>query len=300
MPKFVVAGVTGRVGRAAAEELLAGGVQPTVIVRSEARAAEWRHRGAEAAVGSLDDETFVARTLDGADGFFTLLPENVDPADFHGARRRMADAMAGGVHASGVPHVVMHSAVIAVLPAGNGPAADLHYLEDRLRIAGTTLSALRASYLQDNVRELIPAARQAGICPTLMPSADVAFPMIAAKDAGRFAARALIGPPASSEIVDLFGPAYSIRDVANRLGAALGRRLDVVTVPPERHVAALMDAGVPRQLAEAVAEMFAAVAAGFAPGGSRQEHGTTTIDEVIDATLRSLGIPDASDRAHLI
>jgi uncharacterized protein YbjT (DUF2867 family) len=294
MPRFVVAGVTGRVGRAAAEDLLARGLRPRVIVRDEGRAAAWRTRDAEAVVGSLDDETFVTRTLTGADGFFTLLPENVAPDDFHGARRRMADAIAGAVRASGVPHVVMHSAVAAVLPSGNGPAADLHYLEQRLRDSGATLSALRACLLQDNVRDAIQPARDAGVFPTLLPSADLPVPMIAASDAGRFAARALLNPPAASEIVDLMGPRYSIREVADRLGAALGRRLEVVTIPPERHVAALMEAGVPRQFAEAVAEMFAAFAAGrLAPAGDRTEHGTTPIDDVIATTLRALGTPAA-------
>jgi uncharacterized protein YbjT (DUF2867 family) len=294
MSSFVIAGVTGRVGRAAAEDLLVRGAVPTVIIRDERRAGEWRERGAAVAVGSLDDEPFLTRTLEGADGFFTLLPENVDSEDFHGARRRMAGAIAGAVRASGVPHVVMHSAVAAVLPSGNGPAADLHYLEQRLRGSGATLSALRACFLQDNVRDAVGPARQAGVFPTLLPSADLPVPMIAASDAGRFAARALLGPPAASEIVDLLGPRYSIRDVAERLGAALGRDLEVVTIPPERHIASLMEAGVPRQLAEAVAEMFAAFAAGrLAPGGDRTEHGATPIDDVIAATLRSLGTPAA-------
>jgi hypothetical protein len=38
----------------------------------------------------------------------------------------MADALAGGSHDGGVPHVVMLSAIAAVLPDGNGSAKDLH------------------------------------------------------------------------------------------------------------------------------------------------------------------------------
>jgi uncharacterized protein YbjT (DUF2867 family) len=288
MAKYVVAGVTGRVGRVVAERLLANGERPTVIVRDPARAGDWPGRGATIAIGSLGDQPFLTRALEGADGLFTLVPENVDPTDFHGARRRMVDAIAGAVEASGVPRVVLLSAVAAVLPSGNGPAADLHYAEERLRASGTTkLSALRAAYLQDNVRDVIAPARMAGIYPNFMASADAAFPMIAARDAGGFAADTLGHRPAAHEVVDLLGPAYSVRDVATRLGQALGRTLQIVDIPPEGHVTALTGAGLPQQLAEAVAEMFAAFSAGLiVPQGDRREMGTTTIDEVIAVCLR--------------
>lgn len=155
MAKYVVAGVTGRVGSVVAEELLARGERPTVIVRDSTRAADWSKRRATAAVGSLEDELFLSRTLDGADGFFMLLPENVPPHEFHEARRRMADAVAVAVAKRGVRHVAMLSAIAAVLPDGNRPAKDLHYCENRLRACGATLRALRACYFQDNVASVL-------------------------------------------------------------------------------------------------------------------------------------------------
>lgn len=287
MAKYVVAGVTGRVGSAVADELLAQHEKPTVIVRDTMQGREWSQRGADVAVGSLDDQEFLSRTLRGAAGFFVLLPENVPPNDFHGARRRMADAVAAAVTESGVPHVVMLSAIAAVLPDGNGPAKDLHYCENRLRASGARLSVIRACYFQDNVGTVIQPARQAGIYPNFMASADVAFPMIATRDVGRVAAGALLSPPPRSEIVDVLGPSYSVGQVAEHLGAALGKPLQVVNIPPADHVAALTRAGVPRQLAEAVAEMFAAFATGLlVPRGDRSVTGTITIDQVIADCLR--------------
>jgi hypothetical protein len=53
-------------------------------------------------------------------------------------------------------------------------------------------------------------------------------------------------------------------------------------------VAALTQAGIPQQLAEAVAEMFAAFSAGsIVPKGDRRLMGTTTIDEVIARCVRT-------------
>jgi uncharacterized protein YbjT (DUF2867 family) len=287
MMHYVVAGVTGRVGSTVASELLKHGERVTVIVRDEARGRDWARRGAEVASGSLIDRSFVSDVVRDTDGFFTLLPENVAPDDFHGSRQRMADAIAGAVHDSGVPHVVMLSAIAAVLPDGNGPAKDLHYCENQLRACSATLTALRACYFQDNVASVLTPARQAGIYPNFLPSADVAFPMIATRDIGRLAAAALTSPPPKSEVVDLFGPTYSVRQVAEHLGAALGKTLAIVNIPPEGHMTALMQAGVPQQIAEAVAEMFAAFSAGLLiPSGDRSLRGSTTIDVVIAECVR--------------
>jgi uncharacterized protein YbjT (DUF2867 family) len=271
-----------------ADELLSRTIDTTVIVRNKNRVEDWNRRGAHVAVGSLDDAAFLSRVLDGASGFFVLLPENVSPGDFHGARRRMADAVATAVAESGVRHVVMLSAVAAVLPEGNGPAKDLHYFEHKLHATGALLSILRACYFQDNVRDLVAPARHSGIYPNFTPSADLAFPMIATLDVGRFAAAALLNPPKETEVVDLFGPVYSVRDVASRLGASLGRHVEVVSIPSTDHVPALVQSGMPRELAEIVAELFAAFGAGrIVPQGDRHLVGTTAIDRVIATYVAS-------------
>jgi uncharacterized protein YbjT (DUF2867 family) len=288
MRKYVVAGATGRVGSAAASRLLEAGLQPTAIVRSESAQAAWEARGARCAVGSLDDPSFLSVVLTGAAGFFTLLPEDVPPDSFHQRRKGMADSITMAVYASGVPHVVCLSAIPACLTHGNGPASDLRYLENRLRATAAQVTVLRACYFQDNVRDVLYPARESGVYPTFFPSTDAPLPMVAAADVGRFAAEALMHPAGVSEIVDVLGPAYSPRDVAARLAAALGREVTTVPVPAGEHVPSLVRAGVPQPLAEILAEMFSAAAAGgFVPQGDRRLAGSTPIDRVIDDAVRS-------------
>ncbi|HET7616939.1 MAG TPA: NmrA family NAD(P)-binding protein [Vicinamibacterales bacterium] len=279
MLKFVVAGGTGRVGSAVAQAMSARGAAPTLLVRRPGLPAQTVR-------SSLDDRIGVANALRGAHGFFVLLPESVNPDDFHGARRRMADAIAAAVHDSGVPHVVMLSALPAVVAQGSGPCEDLHYFEQRLRETGAVVTILRSCYFQDNVRDVLMPARHAGIFPTLLP-ADAAMPMVATTDVGRFIAEALLAPSRGSEIVDVLGPMYSIRQVAAALGAALGRPLTVVEVPPEQHVEALTRGGLPPQIATAIAEMMACVRAGrVAPSGDRQLAGTTPINDTVLECVR--------------
>lgn len=279
---YVIAGVTGRVGSAAAQVLLDQGERVRVLVRDEARGAAWRARGAEVAVATLQDRAALARALAGARGLFTLLPEEPAVPDVRGHRRRMADAIAAAVTGAGVPHVVLLSATGAYLSEGAGPINELHYAEQVLRDSGTRLTALRAGYFQDNALAALAPARHDGIYPSLFPSADVAFPMVAARDVGRFAARCLVEPPARGEVVDALGPVSSVRDLAGALGRALGKELRIVDIPAAAHVDALTRAGIPAPFAEALAEMFSCFAAGrIAPRGDRAVFGTTTVDETL-------------------
>lgn len=288
MSTYVVAGVTGRVGAVVASDLLAQDQRVRGIIRNAARAAEWSASGGEAAVGSLDDSQFLAHTLEGAAGFFVLLPEDPFAPDFHGGRRAMADAIASAVRASRVPHVVVLSAVAASLADGNGPAKDLHYLERVVRKTGARVSVIRACWFQENVGAVVPAASQAAIYPNLMASADAPFPTVATRDVGRLAASLLLSPPPTSEVIDLVGPAYSVRDLAAALGSALGKPLQVVDVPPPARVGALVQAGLPPLFAEVVAELYGCFDAGRVRlEGDRMLTGSTTITEVLPRLLAS-------------
>jgi uncharacterized protein YbjT (DUF2867 family) len=283
---FVVAGVTGHVGSVVAEQLLAKGQKVKVLVRDTAKGEAWSRKGAEVAQGSLEDRAFLAGALRGAAGFFVLVPPNFAAPDFYAYQRATGEVIAAAVKESGVPHVVLLSSVGADLAEGNGPIKGLYHLENALRAAGTKLTAIRAGYFQENVASSIAPAKGQGIFPNFTPSADYPMPMIATKDIGALAAESLLAPPAKSEIVDLHGPAYSIRQQAEALGRALGKTLQIVDIPPEGHVGALVQAGLPKQLAEAYAEMFAGFASGrIQPKGDRLVQGKTTLDEVIKALV---------------
>jgi uncharacterized protein YbjT (DUF2867 family) len=279
---FVVAGVTGHVGSVAAEQLSAKGQKIKVIVRDAAKGTAWSKKGAEVAVGGLDDPAFLAGALRGASGFFTLLPPNYQATDFFASQRKTADSIAAAVKASGVPHVVLLSSVGADVPEGTGPIKGLHYLENLLRATGVKLTSIRAGSFQENVGNSLEPARKMGIFPNFAPSADYPLPMIATADIGALAAESLMSPPAKSEFVDLLGPSYSYRQVAEKLGAALGKTLKVVDIPPAGHLDALKQAGLSQTLAEAFAEMYRGFASGkITPKGDRLVQGHTTLDETI-------------------
>src|SRR5207244_661733 len=106
--------------------------------------------------------------------------------------------------------------------AGTGPIKGLHYLENALRATGAKVTAIRASYFQENLGQNLGPARQAGIFPSFL-SADYPIPQIATPDIGKVAAESLLAP--KNEVIDLLGPLYSQRQVAEKLGKALGKPL---------------------------------------------------------------------------
>jgi uncharacterized protein YbjT (DUF2867 family) len=286
MSKFVVAGVTGQVGSVVARDLLAAGDAVTVIVRDAKKGTEWSARGAQVAVGSLDDAEFVASTVKGADGFFTLIPPHYATGDIYSAQRKSADALAAGIKRGGVPLVVLLSSVGADRADKNGPIKSLHYAENKFRETGTRLVAVRAGSFQENIGGAIAAAKNAGIFPNFLPSADIPTPQVATRDVGHAVAKALKSSPARNEVVDLVGPAYSSRQLAEKIGKLLGKTLPVVDIPAAGHLAALQQAGVPPDVAAAFTEMYAGFSAGLlTPKGDRTIQGTTPIDEILPALV---------------
>src|SRR5580704_11570951 len=98
---FVVAGVTGHVGKVVAEGLLQQKQKVRVLARSADKGASWSKQGAEVSIGSLDDQAFLTGALKGAKAFFTLLPPSYASPDFFATQKTTADAIGAAVKASG-------------------------------------------------------------------------------------------------------------------------------------------------------------------------------------------------------
>ena len=277
---YTITGVTGHVGAVTAQELLDRGVPVRAVVRDLAKCEAWEQRGAETAVADFDDRAALAR---GA----SWQRRSVHPAAHHPDRRRpehrrLADSIAGAVGDSGVAHVVLLSSIGAELADGTGPIRWLHHLEKQLRQTGVVLSAIRSWHFQEKVETVLGAALDAGIYPVFSETADVPTTMIATLDIGKAAAEMLLAPPSTSEVIDLEGPQYTERDVAAQLAVALGKPLQVVTIPRGGWIDAMLDAGLPAPFAHELAALYDAEQRGlFHPRGDRQYTCTTPISETL-------------------
>lgn len=277
---YAIAGITGHVGGAAARELLAAGEQVRAVVRDPAKGEPWARQGAHVAVADFTDRTALTAAFTGCRGAFVMLPTIATAGDAD--HRRMADTIAAAIAGGGVGHVVALSSLGADLPDGTGPIRWLHHLENRLRGTGAVVTAIRSPHFQEKVETVLDAATGAGVYPVFAESADVETPMVATRDIGAVAARALLRPPSSSEVVDLDGPRYTERAVAAKLADVLGRPLEVVTIPRPQWGAVLRDAGLPPLLAEELVGLYDAERLGLLePRGDRRLDCTTGIDRTL-------------------
>ena len=93
---FLVVGMTGKVGGATAEHLLAHGKEVRALVRSRERASSWANQGVELVDGDWNDSAAIERALKGVEGALVMLPAVWAPsADYKEAKGRDCELCRG-------------------------------------------------------------------------------------------------------------------------------------------------------------------------------------------------------------
>ncbi|WP_376089192.1 NmrA family NAD(P)-binding protein [Roseomonas sp. CCTCC AB2023176] len=259
---FAVIGITGNTGAAVAETLLRAGKGVRALVRDAGRASRWTARGVELVEGDAEDAGALRRLFDGAEGAYVMVPPSVTHPDPLAHYEAVGRAAAAAARATGIGRVVLLSSEGAHLPDGTGPIVGLHRAEAALRGAARHVTFLRATYFQENWAGLLPLAEAQGVLPTMLASVDGKRAMVAAADIGHVAAELLLeaSPP---EVVELSGPEpTSPRDVAEAMGAALGRAVAPVQPPHEAWEGILTGAGVGPAYSRLLVEMYDGINAG--------------------------------------
>jgi len=263
---YVIAGITGNTGSAAAEALLAGGHEVRGLTRSVAKAEAWSGR-ADLVELDLSDAGALTEALRGAEGAYLLIPPSWTTPDYFAYAQPMIDAIGTAVRASEVPRVVILSSVGAQHATGNGPIAVLHRLEVALRgVPGVTF--LRPAYFHENLAGSLASAGE-GTLPVFVDP-NFSLPMVAARDIGHEAARQLRVPAEeASPVVQLAGSEdYTFTAVGAALAAALGREVAVLPLPSDAIIEPLRELGA-GHIAELYAEMNRGMESGivdFEPG----------------------------------
>ena len=251
---FAILGASGHTGSVVARSLIAAGKKVRVLVRDPSKIAGL---GAEVVVGHAERAADLDASFAGAEGAYVLFPPDSASNDFAARNRALADAYATALTKAKVPHVVMLSSVGAQLPSGAGPISTLHYAEEKLgALQGTRATFLRAAYFMENLGGMLGAMKEQGVLPVFSQHLAHAFPMIATKDIGEAAARALLETPKRNEIIELVGPKdTSYADAARAFGAALGKTVTAVSVPYEAIVPTLTGFGMSAHMAGLYREM---------------------------------------------
>ena len=141
---FLVMGITGKVGGATAEHLLAHGKEVRALVRNREKASSWAKQGVELVDGDWNDTAAIERALKGVEGAFVMLPAVWAPSpDYKEAKGVIANYVEALTKAA-PPRVVALSSMGANRTSGLGMITALSLLEQGFRDLIPPIAFVRA------------------------------------------------------------------------------------------------------------------------------------------------------------
>jgi uncharacterized protein YbjT (DUF2867 family) len=282
---YAITGITGRVGGAIAENLLARGEQIRAIVRNPEKAARWRDRGAEIAVADVDDPNALASAFEGTDGVFLMIPPNFVPAPGFPETRRTLASYRAALEKALPKRAVYLSSIGAEQTSGLGLITSLHLLEQTLGDLPIPQAFLRAGWFMENHAWDVTTARSEGKIFSNLYPLDRKFSLVATADIGKAGADVLRQGWKGTRYIEVAGPEpYSPNDIAQALSTALGRTIEAVAVPRDKWTEFFIGQGMPEGRTEPRAEMVDGFNSGwihFGVPGTEHVTGTTSLMSVI-------------------
>jgi uncharacterized protein YbjT (DUF2867 family) len=273
----LVTGATGNVGSAVVQELLERGVGVRAFVRDPAVDLP---DGAEPAVGDFDDAASIAAALEGVDRVF------LSSAD--GPRK--VEHETAVIDAAGRADLIVKASTLSARAGSPLKPFDWNgRIEDHLRRCAPRSVVLSSSFYMTNLLAAAEPVRTQGVLPA--PAGEGRIAMIDPRDVGAVAAAVLVGSGHEGRTYRLTGPeAIDYRHAAAQIGAATGRQVEYVDVPPDAARDGLQAAGMPGWLVEHLDGAFALIRDGVF------EETTDTVQVLIRREPRSFA-QFARDRA---
>ena len=282
---YAVMGITGRVGGAIAENLLAQGERIRAIVRNPEKATSWRDRGAEIAAADVDDQNALASAFEGTDGVFLMIPPNFAPAPGFPETRKTLASYHAALSKALPKKAVYLSSIGAEQTSGLGLITGLHLLEQTFRDLAIAHAFLRAGWFMENHASDVTTAQSDGKIFSNLYPLDRKFSLVAATDIGKAGADVLRQEWTGTRYVEVAGPEqYSPNDIARALSSALGHTVEAVAVPREKWTEFFVGQGMPEGRTEPRAEMVDGFNSGwirFGVPGTEHITGTTSLTSVI-------------------
>jgi NAD(P)H dehydrogenase (quinone) len=293
---YAVMGITGRVGGAIADNLLAQGEQIRAIVRNPEKAARWRDRGAETAVADVDDPNALASAFQGTDGVFLMVPPNFAPAPGFPETRKTLASYRAALAKSLPKKAVYLSSIGAEQTSGLGLITSSHLLEQTLGDLPLANAFLRAGWFMENHAWDVTTAQSEGKFSSNLYPLDRKFSLVATSDIGKAGADVLRQEWTGTRRIEVAGPEqYSPNDIARALSAAVGRTVEAVAVPREKWTEFFVGQGMPEGRTGPRAEMVDGFNSGwihFGVPGTEHVAGTTSLTSAI-AKLTANGSQEA-------
>ena len=287
--KIIITGSLGHISKPLATELVQKGHAVTVISSSPDKQKDIEAIGATAAIGSIEDVSFLAKTFTGADAVYTMLPpfkfqENPD-LDAREEARRLTSNYVAAIQQSGVKKVVHLSSIGAHTDKGNGLLA-FHFVAEQVLKqlpADVTITFMRPVGFYYNLYQfmdivkgegflkgfvgLFLTLRHYGLMGLLQGKNGLIVSNYGAEDKMPWVSPLDIAAAISEELTSAFrghkaryvaSEELTCSQIANILGTAVGKPyLKWVTISDKQMLDALLKYKMPLSLANDITEMNA-------------------------------------------
>jgi uncharacterized protein YbjT (DUF2867 family) len=287
---FFVMGITGHVGGATAQNLLAGGHKVRALVRNRSKAAAWESKGVELIEGDVTDAAAIAGALKGVEGAYIMLPPLMTPQRGFPEAKAVIAAYVDALKRVPPPRLVVLSSVGAEKPERLGLITALHLFEQALAPFTFPIAFIRAGSFFENDLHSLSIAAQSGHFYTFYQPAERPVPSIATRDIGALAAQLLTDKSWTARRIIELGSPYSPAQIASAMTEVLGRPVSAFPVPRDRWTATMESFGLPPGSTWAYEEMVDGLNSGwinFGVAGTEPLPGTTTPKQVFAAAHAS-------------
>ena len=241
---FLVSGITGHVGGAAARILLSQGHKVRAVARKKA-ASEWSEKGVEVIEGDMNDPSTVAHALRGVEGAFLMMFPTMTPEPGHPQAKATIASYVKALQQAPPPKLVLLSSVGSEKSSGLGNIMQTHLMEQALGEQSFPVGIVRAGSFFENYTYALKQAAATGAFDIFLTPTDKKFPMIATEDIGHQIAKLLSISWSGKKVIEL-GSRVSPNDLASAVGEVLGRNISVRSVPRERWSESLQYMGLPQ------------------------------------------------------
>ena len=280
---FTVMGITGKVGGAVAENLLAAGKTVRGVVRDSGKAKAWADRGVEIVQSAYDDAVGLAKAFSGAEGVFAMIPPDFAPSPGLPEQKRTIAAIREALEQANPGKAVLLSSIGSEQASGLGLITSTHLMEQTMRMLQIPVAYLRAGSFMENWLGALDHIRARGEMPFFYAPLDRRFPLVATRDIGLAGAKVLQETWTGERVLEVDGPegGTDLHETAAAFGRALGREVKAVQLPEAAWQNVLEAMGTPADRTGLYIEMVKSFNSGWIHFGNSETekfHGPTTIE----------------------
>ena len=261
--KITITGSLGHISKPLTKELVQKGHDLTVISHNPERQKDIEALGAKAAIGSIEDGSFLKAAFTGADVVYTMLP----PPHFSNRDIDMMEHVTGiinnyanAIQKSGVKRVV-HLSSIGAHMAENSGLIILHHTAEGIldKMQGVDITFIRPVGFYYNLLSFIPAIKSMGMMASNY-GADDMIPWVSPIDIAAAIADELRNETEHRKVRYVASEELTCNEVASILGQAIGKPdLKWNLISDEQLLSGMEAAGAPPAIAKGLVEMQASM-----------------------------------------